>query len=250
MVVDWQRETRSFPSTRWSLVAYAGQCRDGDPAALGELLSRYLPALKAHLVLKKGLEPDRVDDLLQGFVADKVIERNLLAAAQRRRGKFRTFLLTALDRYAWNKVRDERAQKRRPDELLSLDVDDADNQPAAAETAADPFDEIWARDVLAEVLRLMRQECEDSGRADIWGVFESRIVCPLLDGCEPMSYEQLVGRFGFESPIQASNVLMTAKRMFRRVLRSVVGEYTADKEAIEAEIAELRQILSRCGAES
>lgn len=237
-----------FPPTQWSLVAYVARCRNEDPVALGELLSRYLPALKAHLVLKKGIDAEYAEDVLQGFVADKVIQRNLLAAATRRKGKFRTFLLTALDRYAWNRLRDENAKKRRPRELLSLDADGAKELVISAERTSDPFDEIWAKDVIAEALRLTEAECSHSGRSDVWGVFQSRILSPLFDGTEPVPYERIIEKFGFKSPIQASNVLTTAKRMFARNMRSVIAEYVTGAAEIEEEIADLRDILSHSGA--
>ena len=68
-----------FPSTHWSLIA---RTRRVDPLekrqALGELFTRYWPALKAHLVARKGLDPDGADDLLQGFVTSKILEQGVL----------------------------------------------------------------------------------------------------------------------------------------------------------------------------
>ena len=58
---------------------------------------------------------------------------------------------------------------------------------------------------------------------DIWGVFEARVLGPLFQNAEPVPYEQIVARFGFKSPAQASNVLVSARRMFERVLRSWLG---------------------------
>jgi hypothetical protein len=49
---------------------------------------------------------------------------------------------------------------------------------------------------------------------------------------------------GLESAQQAANLLVTAKRHFRRVLQSVVGEYVSSEAEIEEEIADLRSILS------
>ena len=106
----------------------------------------------------------------------------------------------------------------------------------------------WARRVIAESLARMQAECSGSGRADVWGVFECRLLAPMLDGAEPMPYEALVERFALRSPAQASNVLITGKRMFERALRAVVGEYVADEAEVDEEIAELRQILARGGA--
>ena len=93
-----ERGEASFPSTDWSEVEEAGG--GSGPAAreaLGELLVRYLPALRAHLVRRLRFTPDEAEDLLQGFIADKVVERGLVARADRRRGRFRTFLLAALE---------------------------------------------------------------------------------------------------------------------------------------------------------
>ncbi len=80
---------------------------------------------------------------------------------------------------------------------------------------------------------------------EVWGVFEVRILAPILQGTEPADYRELVERFGLRSPSQASNVLITGKRMFERVLRSVVAEYARDERDVDEEIGELREILAR-----
>src|SRR3954447_1971434 len=122
-----------FPSTQWSLVGRAGhitseQRRD----ALGVLLHRYMPALRTHLVVAKRLSPDHADDLLQGFVTDKIIEQNLLAKAQEARGRFRSFLLAALQHYAIAQFRHESARKRSP---LSPLLDVAEQHDVSSSSA-------------------------------------------------------------------------------------------------------------------
>jgi hypothetical protein len=59
----------------------------------------------------------------------------------------------------------------------------------------------------------------------------------------------LAERFGFRSPEQASNALVTAKRQFERTLRAVIAgtERTLTDEEIDAEIAELCATLQRTG---
>ena len=66
------------------------------------------------------------------------------------------------------------------------------------------------------------------------------VLDPALDGSEPEPYDRLIKRFGFASPAVASNALVTAKRMFERNLRAVVGEYAGDNSDVDREIAELR----------
>jgi hypothetical protein len=45
--------------------------------------------------------------------------------------------------------------------------------------------------------------------------------------------------------VQAANALVTAKRMFTRILRGVIGEYESDEEEIDSEIDDLHKILAR-----
>jgi hypothetical protein len=239
-----------FPLTQWSLVARAGLASEGvRREALGVLLRRYVPALRAHLVVQKRVPRDAAADLIQGFVCDKVVEQGLLAGADRCKGKFRSFLLTALDRYVIDQGRHDAAKKRSPgDGQAVVDVHQfQDAAPAPAPGPSEAFDIAWAREVLAEAVRRMRAECERSGRDDVWGVFECRVLEPTLRGTPPASYSDLVARFNFRSPAHASNVLMTAKRTFERVLRSVVAEYAEDEGQVEQEIEDLHAILSRSG---
>ena len=246
MAPDWQGGPPRFPTTSWSLVALAGQTEEAQREALGQLLTRYLPALRAHLVQAKGLTLDRADDLIQDFVTAKILQRNLISRADHQRGKFRTFLLTALDRFLLNRLRDLGAKKRSAS-AAAEPLGERDQRLAAGPGPSDAFDVAWARGVLSEALTRMQTHCETSGRTDVWSVFECRVLGPILEGTEAPDYRELVRRFGFESPSQASNVLATAKRTFARTLRSVVGEYTGSEEEIEEELGQLREILARCG---
>ena len=257
---DGGGDTNGFPTTRWSLVARAGQAgasgeggdaRPGAAAddrarreALGHVLTLYLPALRAHLLAKR-VPPDRVDDLLQGFVAAKVIERNLLGAADRARGRFRAFLVTALNHFVANQLRHDRAGKRAPRDakVLALDAE-AGLDPADERATADAFDVAWAREALAEALRRVRDECLACGRADLWEVLEVRVLAPALDGAEPLAYAEMVRRFGYATPKQAANALVTAKRRLEQALRSVVAEYASDEQDLEHELAALAAALA------
>jgi len=239
---------QAFPMTPWSLVARAGTGATSDAMrdALGILLQRYLPALRAHLVLHRRIEPHQADDLLQSFVSRKVLEQRLIARSDRTRGRFRSFLLKALDHYVIDQLRQQKARggARAPaqlDEMQELELadDDADAQPSQA------FDRAWAKEVVAEAVRRTRAECERSGRADLWGVFEHRVLAPSLHGAEPVPYEKLVSDYKLDSPQQASNVLMTAKRMFARALRGVIAESAEDDAEIEGDLKDLKQILAQ-----
>jgi hypothetical protein len=103
----------------------------------------------------------------------------------------------------------------------------------------------WARALLSQAISRTRDEARASGREDVWGVFETRVLDPLLRDIDPPAYEELVARFGLTSPSQASNLLVTGKRMFARNLRALVAEYAKEDADIDQEIAELTEILSK-----
>jgi DNA-directed RNA polymerase specialized sigma24 family protein len=237
-----------FPTTHWSLVNAAGNgTESGSRDALSELVVNYLPALRTHLIVGRRLSADVVEDLLQSFVAEKVLEQGVISRADPARGKFRTFLLTTLTRFVASSFRKQKSRKRAPEKLVPIDDDEtlavADPSPAPDHA----FDVAWARQVLKRSVEGMRVACVAAARPDIWGVFEARILRPTLHQLPPVSYAELVGRFGFVSPSQASNVLVTATRMFERELRRVVAEYALGEEEIEAEIQDLRHALHRSG---
>jgi RNA polymerase sigma-70 factor (ECF subfamily) len=239
----------NFPTTRWSLVVRAGSGRGADGRnALAELLQQYLAPMRGHLINRKGVPPQDADDLLQAFLADRVLEDGLVASAVQSRGRFRSFLLTALDHFVLNHFRALRARKRSPKGCVMSMEEVCVVDPTT--TADEAFDVAWARQVIELAVAEVREECRVADRPDVWGVFEARILRPSLEATEPTPYGELLERFGFASPAQASNILVTGNRMFRRALRAVVGRYEASDEEVDAELTDLRRLLGRGGARS
>lgn len=241
------RRRGKFPTTHWTLVAEAGRgTGEAKRQAMAELIEAYGPALRSYLTQTRRVDADRADDLLQGFLTDKVLEDDLIRRAEQGRGRFRSFLVSSLDRFVLNTFRYESAGVRSPGRSsgsLQPIADGAD--PPARSPAPDvAFDVAWAREVLANTVELMREQCEAGARPDVWGIFEGRVLRPTLGQMEQVPYTDLVEQFGFASPAHASNALVTANRMFVRVLRRVIGAYELDEAAIDDEIADLRRILS------
>ena len=238
-------EVREFPPTDWMLVKAAGESPASEKRiALENVLVCYLPVLRIYLRNRFRVSEDQASDWLQSFVLRKVLEKDLIAQADARRGKFRTFLVSALNNFVIQQMRHDRSSLRCClGEVVPLE-DLPESAPSAVHSQkVETFDIAWARRVLAEALDRMKRYCAGSGQAEVWGVFESRLLNPLLDGVEPPDYEQLVATYGLHSPSQASNLLITAKRVFGRMLWSVIGEYAGDELAIQQEIQDLKAIL-------
>jgi hypothetical protein len=238
--------SQHFPSTHWSLI---GRAQDGlehlRRDALNALLARYWSPLKTRLVVWKRIAPDEAEDLVQGFIQEKVLERNLLAAADGQRGRFRNLLAAALDNYVATQWERRSAHKRAADRAMVMDDQAWTNLAGDSDLPDEAFDAGWARAVLMQAIGAMQAECLTSRREDLWGLFEARVLDPILEDCQPPGYDELVRRFGFASPSQATNALVTAKRMFARNLRSIVAQYALDEADVDAELVELQTILSR-----
>lgn len=236
-----------FPVTRWTLVGRAGSS-DGEagPIAIAEIVRLYAPALQAHLIHRLKCDNHRAEDLMQGFLTEKVLEQRLIGYADPKRGRFRTFLLTALERYVIDNQRRAAARKRSPQSLVR-DIDDHLDELARPATDADrssAFDLAWAREVVDEVLSTMRQQCEQMDRRDLWEVFDVRYLKPAMEGIEPEPHESIAGRLNLESAHQSGNLLVTAKRMFTRVFMAVVSRYAADENEVRDEVNDLWQMYA------
>jgi len=222
----------------WTAVEAAGCDCEAGRVALEGLVKVYSRPLLNHLTAKFQASEEDAEDWLQDFLIDKIVIGNFLRKAERGRGKFRTFLLNALDNFVIDKLRHDKRQVRRP-EGGWVDLEDEElpeEQPCGDREAED-----WALATIEQTVSRMRDECEREGHATRWAVFKERILDPMLEDASPTPYEELVKRLNFKSPADASNVLITGKRMFKRTLQEVVGEYAGDQASVE--IKDLRRIL-------
>ena len=242
---DSSRATWAFPDTGWSTVGQATGDDESSRRALDRLLRRYIRPLQCHLISSMGIRPDRADDLVQGFVADRILTGNLLVLADRQRGKFRTLLTTALENYTKSAMRHDEALKRQPADVPVTSLPDSDVIPASAKTPPEAFEVAWAREVLAEALRRTESHYREAGRQEIWLAFELRALKPALHGEDPPSCAELASRLGLGSPQKVSNAVVTCGRALRQSIRSVIREYVADDSAVDDEVRELREILGR-----
>jgi hypothetical protein len=185
---------------------------------------------------------NRADELLQEFSEDKILKEGWLRRADKNRGKFRDFLKKSLRNFVLDRLR-RSENKNQPASL-----EDLQSELPAPEKPSEQFDLMWARTVLAEALGEMETDCKDPGaeqprRSQIWEMFRIRILDPIFNEIAPVPYEQLIERFGLKSPTDASNMLLSAKRIFKAHLGRVVAGYAGADRATAAEIQALNSFL-------
>ena len=232
-----------FPRTDW---AELGRAAQADVPKLDALIRLYWQPLRIFLVATFPNLADQADLLLQDFAEDKMLKAGWLQKADPGRGRFRDFLKRSLRNFVLDRL--SRADVKH----APLSLDELEHEIPEPAAAAEAFDLAWARAVLAETLRRMEADCRTPGkdqprRGQLWEMFQIRLLNPIFHDTPPPPYEELIQRFGLRSPMDASNTLLSAKRIFKAHLARVIQEYAGQDTAAAVEIAELENFLNQLG---
>jgi RNA polymerase sigma-70 factor (ECF subfamily) len=167
-----------FATTQWSLVLAAGDT--GAPngeEALARLCALYWYPLFA-FVRRQGHSADEAQDLTQGFFT-RLLEKREIGNADRSRGRFRSFLLTACKHFLSNERDRAQTIKRGGGSIaVAIDVIEAEGRYEQALVTTDTperaYERQWAATLLAVVLDSLRREYVAAGNERLFdrlGVF-------------------------------------------------------------------------------
>lgn len=234
----------NFPHTHWSLVLRAGGGADAEArAALEHLCAEYWYPLYAY-VRRRGYSAHDAQDLTQSFMLE-LVEGPLLGRADPQRGRFRAFVLRALQNFMASAYQRQQTQ-RRGGGITFLALDEARDEgryglePVDRFTAEDAFERNWALALLDQVLRRLGAEYETAGRGPLFARLQS-----YLAGKEGQpAYAELSRELG----LNENTVAVSIHRMRRRygeILREEIAMTVTTPEEVEAEITHLLAILSR-----
>jgi DNA-directed RNA polymerase specialized sigma24 family protein len=237
-----------FRTTEWSLVNAAGARSPGGPSgpeareALGELCRRYWQPIYA-LARRAGRSRDDAEDLIQGFIEKKIVERNALLGLQRERGRFRDWLKAAFENFMANDARSAHALKRGGGfTLVSIDAMNTEERHNLASDHLTPeqaYLRRWACAVGEHALGELRNSYEADGRLD-W--FEQ--LKGFLDGSNE-NYAELAA----ELAVQPSTLRKRVHEMRNRfdALLRVEVERTVDRRVdVDDELRALASSLAGC----
>src|SRR5882762_9200845 len=221
-----------FTTTHWSVVLAA--TREPSPEAteaLAELCQTYWYPLYAY-VRRKGYEVADAQDLTQGFFA-RVLEKNYMGAVDRRKGKFRSFLLASLEHFlAKEWTRAHRLKRGGGCAIIPLDSSDTEHryhlEPADDWTAERIYERRWALTVLEQAMFALEREYSTAGKQRL---FEE--LRPFISGeDEDVSYGDLASRL----QMGEGAVRMAVHRLRQRygeAVRNEIARLVRDPEEIE-----------------
>ncbi len=230
-----------FPRTDWTEL---GRAAEADEARLDRLIRLYWAPLKIFLVATFPGLRDQAELLLQDFAEDKILKKGWLQRADRNRGQFRDFLKMSLRNFVLDRL--DKAEVKNP----PVSLDDLEHEMPGPDAPSEEFDLTWTRTVLAETLQRMEADCKNPAedqprRTHIWEMFSIRLLEPVFNDAPQVPYEQLIEKFSLKSPTDASNMLLSAKRIFKMHLNRVIKEYTEQDAATAVEIQALEDFVTR-----
>jgi RNA polymerase sigma factor (sigma-70 family) len=243
------RSDARFKTTRWSIVLSCADSGSDDAeaqAALAELCKIYWRPVFAFICRQGHSIPD-AQDLTQDFFA-RVLKGRLLQSANQNRGRFRSLLLKALQRFLQDEA-DKRSARKRGGDLRFVSWDDwmaeAPSHLSIPERESDNwsperiFDVRWAATVVERALRQLGDECEKRGRRRIFDVLSSCLAAERED----VSYATFARILGLEETAVKSLVYRLRGR-YRSLLREEVAQTVWEAKEIDDELRYLCAALA------
>jgi RNA polymerase sigma-70 factor (ECF subfamily) len=238
----------AFPTTHWTLVVDAGGNHSSveRAGALERLCEGYWYPVYV-FVRRRGYTPEQAQDLTQEFFL-RILNGAFFERANREKGRFRSFLLGALQHFLSDASDRERSQKRGGGvALLSFSFETGESnyalEPSHMETPERIFERKWARTVLDRVMKSLSDEFDANGKL----AFFKRIQA-YLTGDGDLAYASL----GAELNLTESGVKSAIRRMrqrYRDLLREEVAATISDPSELDDELQSLLRSIRIQGLE-
>lgn len=234
---------RGFATTHWSVVLAAGELGRGESRiALAQLCETYWYPLYAY-IRRRVDNVEEAQDLTQAFFCH-LLEKQAIAQADRSRGRFRTFLVTALKNFLANQWQKARAEKRgggRP--ALSLDLDSGESryhiEPSHELTAETLYERRWVLTLLDRVLQSLRIELAEAGKADHF----EQLKGALTGEATAADYQRAAEALGITTAA-AKQAAYRMRKRYRQLFREEVARTVADEAEVDDEIGRLLATLN------
>ncbi len=232
-----QAQVGRFATTHWSLIVLAGGDLDspGVAAARDDLCRRYWYPVYAHL-RRLGEPPADAQDLTQEFFA-RMLDHHGFAAAKRERGRFRSYVLGALNHFLADARDRARAQKRGGGQtILSWERDLAEariaQEPVDAGSPDRLFDRRWALTLIERALERLEAEADTAARKAQYHVLRGHLTG------DDSSYADSARRTGLsESGVKSA--VHRLRQRYAEVLREEVAGTVSGPEEVDEEIRHL-----------
>jgi RNA polymerase sigma-70 factor (ECF subfamily) len=234
----------AFATTHWSAVVRAGHDGGADGhAALETFCRSYWYPLYAY-IRRLGHSAHDAQDLTQSFLA-YVLDKKLIARADRDLGHFCSFLLGSLRYFMANDWRRRNTEVRGGGcAMVSLDAISGEaryaREPADTESPESLFEQTRAIAVLDQAIRQLESEHAAAGKQPL---FEALYI--FLQGERgSRSYAEIGAQLSM-SEAAVKVAVHRLRRRCRELLRAAVADIVSGPLEVEDELRHLMRVLSR-----
>jgi DNA-directed RNA polymerase specialized sigma24 family protein len=235
-----------FETTCWTDIQLISSKINAPQKIISNLTERYWKPVYCYL-RQKGCDNELAKDLTQGFFQKIVLDSNFIQQADQLKGRFRKYLLTALNHYVSDWFRKESTKKRSPRSELLDPINDNLEDKIVSPGEVGPeqvFNYSWASNVLDRVLKKVRKDCHASGKKLHWKVFYARVLLPIFNETKIISVKEIKEKYNIENEQTISNMIVTVKRMFKTALEQQLRLSVQSDSEIDDEINELKKAIS------
>lgn len=238
-----QSSSGRFTTTQWTLVLAAGRGGSAEAeAALAYLCSAYWYPIYV-FVRRRGHSVEDAQDLTQSFFT-RLLEKKQFSAADRDRGRFRTFLLTACQHFLLNE-RDRALAMKRGGGAVAVPIDSvaADLRYQSSlvhdENPEHLYHRQWCLTLLASVLDTLQDDYRSAGNEILF----ERLRRFLTSDDDPGTHADAAAELNMSA--EAVKVAVhRLRRRYRDALRRHVAATVDSPEAVDDEIRCLLKTLS------
>lgn len=228
-----------FPETCWSiLITKPGQSSDSSrDRRFADLCESYWYPLYAYL-RRKGHSSHDAQDLTQGFFVH-LLGGDRIGGLDPELGKFRSYLLGAMNHFLNDRRKFENAQKRGGGQIpFSIEEERAENrfqnEPVDDLSAEKLFDRKWALTVINDTKARIGLEFQQQGKAQVF----SELGEFLTSMPEQGTYAGIAERLDLkEGNVRA--IVSRMRKRFKTLLREQVRATVSSDEEIDDEIRHL-----------
>ncbi|MFB0555783.1 MAG: RNA polymerase sigma factor [Phycisphaerae bacterium] len=236
---------RQFATTHWSLVGAAKPDEASQTharEALEELCRAYWYPLYA-FVRSRGYSAVDAQDLTQTFFA-RFIETDGFASADRKRSRFRSYLLGAMKHFLANEWHRAQTQKRGGQvQFIEWDALDPEARYAEASKQSDNpehlFDREWALQTISGALQALRDEMAKTGKSEQFDALKGS-----LTGEDESPREEIAARLDMSEGAVKVAVHWLRQR-YRKLLRAAIAQTVSNEADLNDEMRYLVAVLRR-----
>ncbi|MFH1232122.1 MAG: sigma-70 family RNA polymerase sigma factor [Planctomycetota bacterium] len=236
-----------FKETQWTnILRVKNKSSLGYNETLNQFISIYWKPIYFY-IRRSGKDIETAKDLTQEFFT-VFLEKDFIKDVERSKGRFRSFMLAALQHFL-SKQRERESTQKRGGGKIAFSLEDLisddtkfDIQDKTQATPEKIFIQEWALTILHNALENLHQEYQAQSRARYFDVLKSYLSASMGKD-QKVTYTDIAKKLGI-SENDVTNYLHRARRRYREFIEDEIKKYVADEIELKEELKVLFSAFS------